>query len=84
MKITRLGFAAAISISLFAGIFMGCSSSVRADQPHMQAALDALLNAEHELSAAEEDKGGHRVAALRATRDAIAQTREGIAYARHH
>jgi hypothetical protein len=84
MKITPVGFAAAIAFSLIAGIFMGCSTPVRADQPHMQAALDALTTAEHELSVADEDKGGHRVSALRATRNAIAETREGIAFARNH
>jgi len=84
MKITPLGFAAAISISLVAGVFMGCSTGVRAGQPHMQAALDSLINAEHELSVAEEDKGGHRVAALRATHNAIEETRAGINFARNH
>ena len=84
MKITSLGFAAAISMSLIAGVFMGCSTGVRAGQPHMQAALDSLINAEHELSVAEEDKGGHRVNALHATREAIEQTRAGINFARNH
>jgi hypothetical protein len=84
MRITPLSFAAALSMSLVAGVFLGCTSGVRAGQPHMQAALDSLINAEHELGAAEEDKGGHRVAALRATREAIAQTREGMAFARNH
>lgn len=82
MKITPFAFVAAIVLSLSAGILLGCSPVIRADQPHMQAALDALISAEHELSVAEADKGGHRVAALRATRDAIVETREGIAFAR--
>ena len=84
MKNTSFGLAVAMALSLVAGILIGCSPAVRADQPHMQAALDALQTAEHELSVAEEDKGGHRVNALRLTRDAIAETRRGIEFARHH
>ena len=82
MKISPLTLLAAMSISLIAGMLIACSPGVRADQPHMQAALDALGNAEHELSVAEEDKGGHRVAALRLTREAMRETREGIEFAR--
>jgi hypothetical protein len=84
MKITPFGFAVAIALSLTSGIFMGCATSVHAGQPHMQAALDALLSAESELSAAETDKGGHRVNALHATRNAIEETRAGISFARNH
>jgi len=84
MKISPFGFVAAITLSVTAGILIACSSGVHAGQPHMQAALDALTTAEHELSAAEEDKGGHRVAALRATRDAIHETHAGMEFARNH
>lgn len=82
MKTAPLGILVAVALSFTAGAFMGCSQPVRADQPHMQAALDALLTAEHELGVAEEDKGGHRVTALKHTRAAIAETREGIQFAR--
>jgi len=81
---TRFDLVVAMSFSMVVGILIGCTSPVHADQPHMQAALDSLQNAEHELSVAEEDKGGHRANALRLTRDAIAETRHGIEYARHH
>lgn len=84
MKNTSFGVLLAMTFSLIAGILIGCAPAVRADQPHMEAALDALQNAEHELSVADEDKGGHRVSALRLTRDAIAETRRGIEFARHH
>jgi hypothetical protein len=84
MKNTRFGFVVAMAFSLIAGILIGCAPTVRADQPHMEAALDSLQNAEHELSVAEEDKGGHRANAMRLTRDAIAETRRGIEFARHH
>lgn len=49
-----------------------------ADQPHMQAALDALKQAEQHLAQAKSDKGGHRTAALKATRDAIKHVEEGM------
>ena len=84
MKISVFGFVVAVTLILTVGILLGCSQGVHAGQPHMQAALDSLMNAEHELNVAEEDKGGHRVAALRATRDAIHETRAGIEFARNH
>jgi hypothetical protein len=48
------------------------------DQPHMQAALDALKQAEQHLNEAKHDKGGHRVAALKATREAIKHVEMGM------
>jgi len=54
------------------------------DQPHMQAALEHLKAAKAELELAEADKGGHRVAAIKATNDAIHHTQEGIEFARTH
>ncbi|MCA9617531.1 MAG: hypothetical protein KC731_00830 [Myxococcales bacterium] len=49
-------------------------------QPHMRAALATLRTAESQLVKATHDKGGHRIAALAATRQAIAQVEKGIAY----
>ena len=54
------------------------------DQPHMQAALDALRNAKRELSDATSDKGGHRVRALRLVNQAIGEVERGIRYDRRH
>jgi len=51
------------------------------DQPHMQAALDALKQAEHHLMEAKHDKGGHRAKALAATREAIKHVEEGMKFA---
>jgi hypothetical protein len=48
------------------------------DQPHMQAALDALKQAEHHLQEAKHDKGGHRAKALAATREAIKHVEMGM------
>ena len=50
-----------------------------AAQPHMEAALNALLTAQSELKVAEHNKGGHRVKALDLVNDAIAQVQAGIA-----
>ena len=54
------------------------------DQPHMQAALDALRIAQRELHDAEQDKGGHRVKAERLVHDAIAEVERGIQFDRRH
>ena len=50
-----------------------------AAQPHMEAALNALLTAQTELKIAEHDKGGHRVKALALVNSAINQVQAGIA-----
>ena len=52
-------------------------------QPHMDAALALLQNARAELQAAEPNKGGHRERAMGLVDQAIAQVREGIAFAGH-
>jgi hypothetical protein len=48
------------------------------DQPHMQAALNALENAKDNLNKASADKGGHRAKALDYVRDAIDEVKKGI------
>ncbi len=53
-------------------------------QPKMHAALTALESAKASLEAANPDKGGHRVKALQATREAIEETKKGIAYDNTH
>jgi hypothetical protein len=50
-----------------------------AAQPHMTNAPAALQNARGELQAAERDKGGHRVNAIRLIDQAIGEIRAGIA-----
>ena len=52
------------------------------DQPHMQAALDALQSARNNLDKANADKGGHRANAIQLVNDAIAEVRLGIEAAR--
>jgi hypothetical protein len=48
------------------------------DQPHMQAALDALESAKNNLERASADKGGHRANALGLVKDAIGEVKKGI------
>jgi hypothetical protein len=55
-----------------------------ADQPHMQAALDALRLARRELDQATSDKGGHRTKAIGLVNDAINQVEKGIQFDRRH
>ena len=47
-------------------------------QPHMKTALASLQVAAGQLDKASHDKGGHRAAALKLTREAIAQVQAGI------
>src|SRR5260221_9317052 len=54
------------------------------DQPHMQAALEALQQAKHHLEEAKHDKGGHRVAAIKAVDAAIKHVKEGMASGERH
>ena len=65
-------------------ISAGASYADDDDQPHMQAALDALKQAEHHLQEAKHDKGGHRAKALAATREAIKHVEEGMKFADKH
>jgi len=59
-------------------------SRASADQPRMQAALDALRLARRELDQASEDKGGHRAKAIGLVTQAIAEVEKGIQFDRKH
>ena len=48
------------------------------DQPHMQAALEFLRSAKSDLERATNDKGGHRVNAIKFVDQAIDETKKGI------
>jgi hypothetical protein len=54
------------------------------DQPNMVAAKDALKDARSNLEKATEDKGGHRVQALKWVNDAIDEAQRGIDWDRNH
>jgi hypothetical protein len=54
------------------------------NQKRMEAALDSLTEAQTKLENATADKGGHRVKALKAVKEAIKETKAGIAYDKAH
>jgi hypothetical protein len=54
------------------------------DQPHMEAALQHLREAEEELGRATRDKGGHRSRALALARQAESEVNAGIHYDDSH
>ena len=72
---------ALLTLALVSGFVAGRASAV---QNHMISARNHLRLAKEQLEAAEEDKGGHRVAALKLINDAIAEVDAGIEFARHH
>jgi hypothetical protein len=60
------------------------ATAARADQPHMESALEFLKSARNELDAAAPDKGGHRANALRLVKQAMAEVERGVGFARRH
>ena len=69
-----------LSFVLLALVLMGGFVAGRASaaQPHMNAALDHLRVARHELDAALADKGGHRAKAIALVNDAIREVEAGM------
>ena len=68
------------TVVLLSGFVAG---RIHAAQPHMNAALNHLRSAHHELNAALSDKGGHRGRAIgMSSCDAIAEVEAGIDYGR--
>jgi len=55
-----------------------------ADQPHMQSALQSLIDAKLQLQKADHDKGGHRARAEQLVSQALAEVRAGIEFDRTH
>ena len=63
----------------------GCIGGVaRAEQAHMQEALNHLNHARASLEQAKADKGGHREKALDHVIKAIDEVQKGIEFAREH
>ena len=60
------------------------ATTVRVDQPFMQAALANLKDAQNSLKKATADKGGHRERALDITANAINSVNKGIEYDRNN
>ena len=87
-KLTRSKAILALLLSLALGsvFFVGrhTATAAPADQPHMQEALRALQAAQRQLSAANADKGGHRVKAEKYVQEAVEEVQKGIDYDRTH
>lgn len=60
------------------------ATSMKADQPHMERALELLRQARAEIQAAPPNKGGHRTTAAEHINRAIDEVEKGIAFARQH
>ena len=60
------------------------STSMKADQPHMQRAIELLRQARAEIQAASPTKGGHRTTAVEHINRAIDQVEKGMVYDRSH
>ena len=82
-KLTRREVLAAAPALGIAAV-VALPAAAKADQPHMEAALDHLRAARKELDAATNDKGGHRGNAIRLVNDAIRETERGVEYSRRH
>jgi hypothetical protein len=82
-KFSRL-FALTVILGLLSVPITAVASYDDDDQPHMQAALEALQQAKHHLEEAKHDKGGHRVAAIKAIDSAIHHVKEGMEAGEKH
>lgn len=74
----------ALSVALGVVITTGRVQPAEAEQPQMQEALAKLREVKQHLEHASHDHGGHRTKALEATKQAIAETQLGIAWAAEH
>ena len=82
MKTTTL-IATALTFSLGIGagaVGMAVHDANAEPQPKMFTAREHLEQAQLKLEAAEADKGGHRVQAIKLTKEAIVEVDKGIAY----
>ena len=72
----------AVLPTIMLAVLVACAVPSYADQPKMQAALEALQIARRELAQASADKGGHRAKAMELVEQAITQVEKGIAFDR--
>ncbi len=77
-SVSRRQVVGVVALSAMAG------RPVLAQQPHMQAAKDNLQEAVRHLEQATSDKGGHRVAAIKAAKDALEHVEKGIRFDRRN
>jgi hypothetical protein len=79
-KCSTLALAGALAFTLG----NDASEAQAGPQPNMQAALASLEEAKASLEKATSDKGGHRVAAIKLTKEAIEQVKKGIEHDENH
>jgi hypothetical protein len=72
---------ALIVVAVFAAMN---ATSIKADQPRMQKAIEYLRAARAEIQAASRTKGGHRTTAVEHINRAIQEVEKGISYDRQH
>jgi hypothetical protein len=79
-------FIVAVVMAASFAVWSSSHTTVQAEerQPHMQAALHHLQEAQEELRVAEHDKGGHRSNAIKLVEQAIGEVDAGIHYADKH
>ena len=73
-----------VGLALAALVAAAATPAFALNQPHMQAAVDALNKAHAELTAATRDKGGHRARALQLVDQALMEARLGMAAGEAH
>jgi uncharacterized protein HemX len=76
----------AIAMAASLALWSGSQYKVQAQgrQPHMEAALQHLREAQEELKVAEHNKGGHRDNAMKLVERAIGEVDAGIHFADKH
>ena len=79
-------FVSAILVAASLAFWSGTQMKVHAEgeQPHMEAALHHLHEAQEELRLADDNKGGHRGNAMKLVEQAIGEVDAGIHYADRH
>lgn len=82
---SRRSVIGALATAPIAAVVAGLAARpAEAQQPHMQAAKDALQSAISHLEQGSNDKGGHRVAALKSAKDALEHVEKGIRFDRRN
>jgi hypothetical protein len=84
MNFWKLSTFALTGSLLAVGIYATARPAHADPQPRMNAALQLLEGAKTHLEAANDDKGGHRIKAIQATKEAIEQVKKGIEYDNAH
>jgi membrane protein YqaA with SNARE-associated domain len=74
-----------IAVALVSAALGGFATHALAEkQGHMKAAREFLEKAQNQLEKATADKGGHRVAAIKLIKEAIAEVDKGIEFDNKH